>query len=93
MDHLAATYFQNNTASLGFFFFRRLLSMFRLITKREDSLYNKAVYLKLKIGLIFSSYTTRTSSNFYNLPKHFLIETFTIKKKTKKKKITIAKGA
>lgn len=51
MGHLAATYFQNNTA--GLVFFKTLLSTFRLITKREDSLYNKAVYLKLKTGLIF----------------------------------------
>lgn len=29
--------------------------MFSIITKGEDSLYNKAVYLKLKIGLIFLS--------------------------------------
>lgn len=65
--------------------------MFRLITKREDSFYNKAVYLKLKIGLIFPSYTTRTSSNFYHLPKHFLIETFAIKNQTKK--MAIPKGA
>lgn len=78
MGHLAATYFQKNTA--GLVFFKTLLSMFRLITKREDSLYNKAVYLKLKIGLIFfPSYATQTSSNFYHLPKYFLIETFTIK--------------
>lgn len=65
--------------------------MFRLITKGEDSVHNEAVYLKLKIGyFFFPSYTTGTSTNFYHLPKHFLVETFAIKKK---KKITTAKGA
>lgn len=67
--------------------------MFGLITKGEGRLHNEAVYLKLKIGLIFLSFL-----HYWNLIQLLssskVLSSRNICKKIKnKKKITTAKGA